>query len=113
MQVSPNAAILQQKLLLLVAAACAVVGLFYLAYFLAVGLGNVSFVIISVVAVGTLPPVYAKATGRTWTALNFQSAALFERFSSRGHADFANRVLSAMRHEFGGHVETPHGEGGR
>jgi 6-phosphogluconate dehydrogenase len=36
------------------------------------------------------------------------SAALFERFSSRGHADFANRVLSAMRHEFGGHVETPH-----
>ena len=33
------------------------------------------------------------------------SAALFERFSSRGHADFANRVLSAMRHEFGGHVE--------
>jgi 6-phosphogluconate dehydrogenase len=33
------------------------------------------------------------------------SAALFERFASRGHADFANRVLSAMRHEFGGHVE--------
>jgi len=33
------------------------------------------------------------------------SAALYSRFSSRGHADFANRVLSAMRHEFGGHVE--------
>ena len=33
------------------------------------------------------------------------SAALFERFSSRGNADFANRVLSAMRHGFGGHVE--------
>jgi 6-phosphogluconate dehydrogenase len=33
------------------------------------------------------------------------SAALFERFSSRGGADFANRVLSALRHEFGGHVE--------
>jgi 6-phosphogluconate dehydrogenase len=33
------------------------------------------------------------------------SAALYARFSSRGHADFANRVLSAMRHEFGGHVE--------
>jgi 6-phosphogluconate dehydrogenase len=33
------------------------------------------------------------------------SAALYERFSSRGEADFANRVLSAMRHEFGGHVE--------
>ncbi|SMG56278.1 phosphogluconate dehydrogenase (NAD(+)-dependent, decarboxylating) [Paraburkholderia susongensis] len=33
------------------------------------------------------------------------SAALFARFSSRGNADFANRVLSAMRHDFGGHVE--------
>ena len=33
------------------------------------------------------------------------SAALFARFSSRGDADFANRVLSAMRHDFGGHVE--------
>jgi 6-phosphogluconate dehydrogenase len=33
------------------------------------------------------------------------SAALFARFSSRGEADFANRVLSAMRHDFGGHME--------
>jgi 6-phosphogluconate dehydrogenase len=33
------------------------------------------------------------------------SAALFERFASRDGADFSNRVLSAMRHEFGGHVE--------
>lgn len=33
------------------------------------------------------------------------SAALYERFSSRGNADFADRVLSAMRHEFGGHIE--------
>jgi 6-phosphogluconate dehydrogenase len=33
------------------------------------------------------------------------SAALYERFSSRGEAEFANRVLSAMRHEFGGHAE--------
>ncbi|HSC63931.1 MAG TPA: 6-phosphogluconate dehydrogenase (decarboxylating), partial [Caldimonas sp.] len=33
------------------------------------------------------------------------SAALYERFTSRGEADFANQVLSAMRHEFGGHVE--------
>jgi len=33
------------------------------------------------------------------------SAALYERFSSRGDADFADKVLSAMRHEFGGHVE--------
>ena len=33
------------------------------------------------------------------------SAALFERFSSRGEADFADKLLSAMRFEFGGHVE--------
>jgi 6-phosphogluconate dehydrogenase len=36
---------------------------------------------------------------------NVLAAALFERFSSRGDADFQNRVLSAMRFEFGGHVE--------
>jgi len=35
------------------------------------------------------------------------SAALFARFASRGEADFANRVLSAMRKEFGGHAEKP------
>ncbi len=33
------------------------------------------------------------------------TAALYERFSSRGEADFADRVLSAMRKEFGGHAE--------
>lgn len=33
------------------------------------------------------------------------SAALYERFSSRGEADFADRVLSAMRYGFGGHLE--------
>ena len=33
------------------------------------------------------------------------AAALFERFSSRGQAEFQNRVLSAMRSEFGGHAE--------
>ncbi len=37
------------------------------------------------------------------------TAALYERFSSRGEADFANRLLSAMRYEFGGHVEKPAG----
>ena len=35
------------------------------------------------------------------------SAALYERFSSRGEADFADRVLSALRYEFGGHEEKP------
>ena len=33
------------------------------------------------------------------------TAALFERFSSRGEGDFADRILSAMRYEFGGHLE--------
>jgi 6-phosphogluconate dehydrogenase len=33
------------------------------------------------------------------------TAALYERFSSRGAADFANKLLSAMRYEFGGHLE--------
>jgi 6-phosphogluconate dehydrogenase len=33
------------------------------------------------------------------------SAALYERFSSRGEADFADKLLSAMRYEFGGHIE--------
>ena len=38
------------------------------------------------------------------------AAALFERFSSRGEADFQNRVLSAMRYGFGGHVEKGAGD---
>ncbi len=41
------------------------------------------------------------------------SAALYDRFSSRGEADFADKVLSAMRYGFGGHVEkvaTPKGD---
>ncbi len=35
------------------------------------------------------------------------SSALYDRFSSRGEADFADKLLSAMRSEFGGHVEKP------
>ena len=37
------------------------------------------------------------------------SAALYQRFSSRGEDEFAGKVLSAMRYEFGGHVERPAG----
>src|SRR5216684_949698 len=37
------------------------------------------------------------------------TAALYERFSSRGEADFADKLLSAMRYEFGGHIEKPAG----
>jgi len=33
------------------------------------------------------------------------SSALYERFSSRGEGDFANKLLSAMRYQFGGHLE--------
>jgi 6-phosphogluconate dehydrogenase len=38
------------------------------------------------------------------------SAALFQRFSSRGEDLFAEKVLSAMRFQFGGHVERFVGE---
>ena len=37
------------------------------------------------------------------------STALYERFSSRGEADFADKLLSAMRYEFGGHLEKSKG----
>jgi 6-phosphogluconate dehydrogenase len=40
------------------------------------------------------------------------SAALYQRFTSRGEADFQDRLLSAMRYQFGGHLEKP-GGGGR
>jgi 6-phosphogluconate dehydrogenase len=33
------------------------------------------------------------------------SAALYDRFESRGEAEFANKVLSALREQFGGHAE--------
>jgi 6-phosphogluconate dehydrogenase len=35
------------------------------------------------------------------------TTALYERFSSRGEADFQNKLLSAMRYQFGGHLEKP------
>jgi 6-phosphogluconate dehydrogenase len=38
------------------------------------------------------------------------TAALYARFGSRGEADFQNRLLSAMRYEFGGHEEKPAGK---
>jgi 6-phosphogluconate dehydrogenase len=37
------------------------------------------------------------------------TTALYERFSSRGEADFANKLLSAMRYQFGGHLEQSDG----
>jgi 6-phosphogluconate dehydrogenase len=38
------------------------------------------------------------------------TTALFNRFTSRGKTDYADKLLSAMRFEFGGHVEKPTGE---
>jgi 6-phosphogluconate dehydrogenase len=37
------------------------------------------------------------------------TSALYERFSSRGEADFADKLLSAMRYQFGGHLEKTEG----
>jgi 6-phosphogluconate dehydrogenase len=37
------------------------------------------------------------------------TTALYERFSSRGNSEFADKLLSAMRYQFGGHVEKPLG----
>jgi 6-phosphogluconate dehydrogenase len=38
------------------------------------------------------------------------TTALYERFSSRGEAEFANKILSAMRYQFGGHLEKSDGK---
>jgi 6-phosphogluconate dehydrogenase len=43
----------------------------------------------------------------TGTPAPVLTTALFERFSSRGEADYGDRLLSAMRKQFGGHAEKP------
>ena len=43
----------------------------------------------------------------TGTPTPVLTTALYSRFTSRGEADFANRLLSALRAEFGGHAEKP------
>jgi 6-phosphogluconate dehydrogenase len=66
-------------------------------------------------------PALSKFTGRVsdsgegrWTIkaaideavpLHVLTAAPYERFSSRGKADFAHKLLSAVRYEFAGHLE--------
>jgi 6-phosphogluconate dehydrogenase len=68
-------------------------------------------------------PQLAKFSGRVsdsgegrWTILaaidegtpaHVLTAALYERFASRGDAEFQNKLMSAMRYEFGGHLEKP------
>ena len=49
------------------------------------------------------------AAVETGTPAPVLSAALYERFASRGESEFASRLLSAMRYEFGGHEERPAG----
>jgi 6-phosphogluconate dehydrogenase len=49
----------------------------------------------------------ARAAIETSTPAPVLTAALFQRFSSRGEDDFADRLQSAMRYQFGGHVERP------
>ncbi len=46
-----------------------------------------------------------QAAVETGVPAHVLTASLFERFSSRGEADFADKVLSAMRKQFGGHAE--------
>ena len=45
----------------------------------------------------------------TGTPAPVLTAALYDRFSSRAEGEFAHRLLSAMRHQFGGHLEKPSG----
>ena len=57
-------------------------------------------------AIGFIAPSLIAEWGITRPALApVLSAALFARFSSRGEADFADRLLSALRYQFGGHME--------
>ncbi len=49
----------------------------------------------------------ARAAIESSTPAPVLTAALFQRFSSRGEGDFPNRLLSAMRYQFGGHLERP------
>jgi 6-phosphogluconate dehydrogenase len=49
------------------------------------------------------------AAVETGTPAPVLSAALYERFASRGESEFASRLLSAMRYQFGGHEERPAG----
>jgi 6-phosphogluconate dehydrogenase (decarboxylating) len=48
---------------------------------------------------------YSDSNTRVETGLGVQAVGSFERLSSRGDADFQDKLLSAMRFEFGGHLE--------
>jgi 6-phosphogluconate dehydrogenase len=48
-----------------------------------------------------------QAAIETGTPAPLLTTALYERFTSRGEGEFANKILSAMRYQFGGHHEKP------
>jgi 6-phosphogluconate dehydrogenase len=52
-----------------------------------------------------------KAGIDTGVPLPILSSALSQRFTSQGHEQYSNQVLSALRAAFGGHAEKPHGSG--
>ncbi len=58
-------------------------------------------------AVQRLDPIFAALAPAPTSPLRHPvvTSALYARFSSRGEGDFADRLLSAMRMEFGGHHE--------
>ena len=60
------------------------------------------------------PGGVARTPGRTNGGLMAQapvlSTAIFQRFTSRGEADFSSRLMSAMHYQFGGHLERQAGE---
>jgi len=47
------------------------------------------------------------AAVETATPMPVAAAALFQRFGSRGEDDYARKLLSALRFQFGGHAERP------
>ena len=50
-------------------------------------------------------PAHAYADSAVCVPAHVLASALYERFSSRGEADYADKLLSAMRKQFGGHAE--------
>ena len=60
-------------------------------------------------AIGFVLPSLTREWGVAKLALGpVLSASLYQRFSSRGRSDVADKILSAMRAQFGGHAEVQH-----
>ena len=61
--------------------------------------------VVNVASAGRTQPVTTVEVRPGLTRASVLAASLFDRFSSRGAAEFGDRILSAMRKEFGGHDE--------